>query len=438
MIRMTAAHAQWPIENDAIFEIAGRAKKAQAELGRDKVIDATIGAIMDDDGNLVCLDTVYTELKNLPNARMAAYAMIEGQPEFLTAAEKACFAEYRPKGFIRSVATPGGTGGVKHAVWNYTDEGDDILVADWFWSPYKTIAEEGGRGLRTFRLFNEQGGFDVKDFEEKYGELIREQKRALVILNTPAQNPTGYSLSDDEWDQVLAVLKKLAEDKENKIILLVDTAYIDYAGVGTERRAYFGKFGDLPENIFVMIAFSMSKGYTMYGFRSGALIGISSVEDIAIDFFYSCMHASRANWSNGTRSAMETLIEIDRDPAKKAAYEKERDHWKTVLQTRAEAFVKAAAEVGLEILPYRDGFFTTIPYHHPKKLVEKLTEKNLYAVALRKGVRFAICAVDMPNCAKAPAIIKEAMDELHQERLAKGASGCCNGGHGGGCCGKHK
>ncbi len=417
MIRMTAEHSQWPIVNDPIFEIASRAKAAQAKFGRENVINATLGAITDDAGNLVCFDTVYRLYKNLPDALIAGYATIEGQADFLTAIEKACFAQYRPQGFIRSVATPGGTGGIKHAVWNYTNAGDDILVADWFWSPYRTIAEEGGRGLRTFRLFNERGGFDIEDFEAQYTKLLEEQKRAVVIINTPAHNPTGYSLSDEEWDQVLAILKKLSQDPENKLILVVDTAYIDFAGQGTDQRAFFKKFENLPQNLFAMIAFSMSKGYTMYGQRSGALIGISSCEDIAEDFFYACLHASRANWSNGTRGAQELLIALDKDAEKLAAYEQERNEWKNILQKRAAAFVKSADEVGLEILPYRDGFFTTIPYHHPKKLVEKLTEKNMFCVALQKGVRFAICAVDENVCAKSPAIIKSATDELAAEPL---------------------
>lgn len=424
MIRMTAEHAQWPIENDAIFEIAGRAKQAQDTLGRENVINATLGAIMDDEGNLVCLDAVYSVLKSLPNARIAAYAQLAGQPEFLTAIEAACFAQYRPDAHIRSVAIPGGTGGLKHAVWNYTNKGDDILVADWFWSPYKTISEEGGRGLRNFRLFNDQGGFDIEDFDEKFTQLVKDQKRALTILNTPAHNPTGYSLSDEEWDKVIEILKKnAAADPENKIILVVDTAYIDYAGEGTSQRAFFKKFENLPENIFVMIAFSMSKGYTMYGLRMGALVGISAVEDIVVDFYYACLHSGRASWSNGTRAAMETLIDIHQDPSKLKSYEEERNHWKDVLRKRANAFVKAAEEVGLEILPYRDGFFTTIPYHHPKQLVEKLTEYNMYAVALKKGVRFAICAVDEKNCAKAPSVIKKALDELAATKSSTGG-GC--------------
>lgn len=413
MNRMTAQHAQWPLVSDPIFEIAGRAKAAQAKFGKENVVDATIGAIMDDEGKLICFDSVYDVLKNLPNEKLAAYAPIAGTPEFLEAIQTITFAEYKPDAYTRAFATPGGSGGLKIAVWNYTDLGDDILVADWFWGPYKTISEDAGRGLRTFQLFDENNNFNIQDFKEKYTKLVEDQKRALVILNTPAHNPTGFSISDAEWDQVIEIMQNLAsKDEENRIILVVDTSYIDYAGKGTDQRKFFAKFSKLPKNMLVMVTASMSKGYTMYGQRIGAIIGISSSEDIVEDFFFSASHAGRANWSNGTRGAMETLVAIEKDPAKRAAFEEEKEACKVLLQKRGAAFVNAAKEVGLEILPYFDGFFVTMPYKDPKALQEKLTEYNIYTVALARGVRFAICAVDESVCAKAPAIIKKAVDEL--------------------------
>ena len=410
--RMTAKHAQWPRENDPIFEIAGRAKDAQAKFGRENVIDATIGALVDDEGALICMESVYSTLKALPNARIAAYAALAGQPDFLKAVEKACFREFRPEAHIRTVATPGGTGSIKHAVWGYTNPGDKILVADWHWSAYGTIAGDVGRSLTHHKLFDENGNFNTASFKENFEALVDEQKRVLTIINSPAQNPTGYSLSDEEWDSVLDIMKAKAQNKENKLILFVDTAYIDFAGEGFERREFFKKFTNLPENILIIVGYSMSKGYTMYGLRSGAAIGISSNEDVVEDFYYACLHAGRANWSNGTRGAMEVMTEIESDTEKLEAYEKEVLMYKKMLRARAAAFVKASAEVGLEILPYRDGFFTSIPHANPKAVVEKLTEHNIFAVPLKMGVRFAVCAVSEENCAKAPALIKKAIDAL--------------------------
>ena len=411
---MVANHAIWPRENDAIFGLAAKAKEALDKYGIENVINSTLGALVDDDGNLICLDTVYSELKSLPNADIAAYAQVAGQPDFLEAIQNACFKGYKPDAYIKAVATPGGTGSIRHAIWNYTNPGDSVLVCDWFWSPYVTISEEFGRTVSTFELFNEKGEFNTTSFKEKFEDLLKKQKRLVTILNTPANNPTGYSLSDEEWDEVLNIAKENAKDPENRIILVVDVAYIDYAGIGMERRKFFTKFSNLPDNIFIIVAHSMSKGYTMYGMRSGAAIGISSNKDVADEFYYSAMHANRANWSNGTRAAMSVMTNIAKDPEKTKAYEEEVDKTKTMLRNRAKAFVEASKEAGLEILPYRDGFFVSIPCKDAKKASDELIKENLFVVALKKGLRFAVCAVSEEKCKVSPAIIKKVLDNLEK------------------------
>ena len=75
-------------------------------------------------------------------------------------------------------------------------------------------------------------------------------------------------------------------------------------------------------------------------------------------------------------------------------------------------FVEGAKECGLEILPYRDGFFTSIPCDNPMKACEELAKENLYLVPLKMGLRFAVCAVEESKCKKAPAIIKEVLDRI--------------------------
>ena len=407
---MVVSHAKWPEENDAIFGLAAKAKAAIDKYGKDNVIDSTLGALADDEGNLICLETVYNELKSLPNAAIAAYAQVAGQEDYLEAVPNACFREYRPDAYIRAVATPGGTGAVRHGIVNYTNPGDSILVCDWFWSPYVTISEEFGIKVQNYELFNENNQFNIKSFKEKFEELLNKQKRLVTVINTPANNPTGYSLSDEEWDEVLNIAKEQAKDPEKKIVLLIDVAYIDYAD--TSRRKFFTKFSNLPENIFVLVAYSMSKGYTMYGMRSGAAIGISSKEEIVNEFYFTCMHANRANWSNGTRGAMSVMTNIAKSPEKTKAYEEEVAKYRTMLRNRANAFVEGANECGLEILPYRDGFFVSIPCSNAKEASAELIKENLFVVALKKGLRFAVCAVSEEKCRIAPAKIKAVLDKL--------------------------
>ena len=148
-LSMVADHARWPRENDIIFNLSERAQKSSEEIGKEKVINATIGALMDDDGNLITIKNVYDQFKTLPNDEIAAYASIAGQDDYKEAVKKVCFAGNDPKGHIRVVASPGGSGAIKLAVWNYTNEGDVILTSDWYWSPYSIIGEEAGRGVKT-------------------------------------------------------------------------------------------------------------------------------------------------------------------------------------------------------------------------------------------------------------------------------------------------
>ncbi len=411
-VSMVAKHAKWPAKADAIFAIAGKAEAAIKQFGKENVTNSTLGALMDDDGKLIAFESVFGVLKDMPNEEISAYAPIAGMPEYLKAVEETFFAGYKPEGHIRVVATPGGTGALKVAMWNYTEEGDEVLTSDWYWSPYQTICEEAGRKISTFQLFSEEGNFNVADFKEKFKAILNKQDCVMTILNTPAQNPTGYSISDDEWDEILAFLKEEAKNPEKKIILLIDTAYIDFAGVGDERRAFFTKLSNLPENIFTMAAFSTSKGYTMYGLRLGALIGISANKDIADEFNIASLHSGRANWSNGNRGGMVAVSEIFKSKALTEAYTLEKNVNKALLRKRADAFVEAAKEVDLELLPYRDGFFVSLPCDKPYEISEALVEKNIFMVPLGKGIRFAVCAVSEDKCRRAPKVIKEVMDRF--------------------------
>ena len=156
---MVAKHARWPKENDIIFNLSERAQRAEKLVGKENVINATIGALMDDEGKLITMKSVYDEFKSLPNNEISAYASIAGQDDYKEAVKKVCFQGNDPKAHIRVVASPGGSGAIKLALWNYTNLGDIILTSDWYWGPYKIIAEEAGRDVENFELFNEEGSF---------------------------------------------------------------------------------------------------------------------------------------------------------------------------------------------------------------------------------------------------------------------------------------
>ena len=72
--------------------------------------------------------------------------------------------------------------------------------------------------------------------------------------------------------------------KGKRLSILVDIAYIDFAGEKHATRAFMQKFAGLPENILTLFAFSMSKAYTFYGQRCGALIALSANKTVIDEF----------------------------------------------------------------------------------------------------------------------------------------------------------
>ena len=394
-------------KEDKIFGINNRAKAMIAEEGKEKVVNATIGALLDDDGELIVLSSVNDVFKKLSPKEFAEYAPISGTPEFKKAVKQDALRGYEPKGFVEASATPGGTGAIRNTIANYTDRGDSLLVADWYWSPYGTIAAEQGRKVETFTFFNDERKFNAEDFRAKAESLLSKQQRLVIILNTPAHNPTGYSLTTEDWNNVKTVLESLPADK--KITLLVDTAYIDFAGDEEEYRSFLPILEEMPENVLTLISHSLSKAYTLYGMRCGALICLAKTEEIAEEFKRVCEFSSRASWSNCARAPQAILSKIYSDPELKAKVFEERQGYREMLLRRGRAFEKAAAECGLEMVPFDAGFFASIPCSNPDEVAARLEKEGIFLVPLAKGLRVSVASVSEEVCCSLPARILAAM-----------------------------
>lgn len=397
-------------QEDKIFGISNRAKKMIAEEGADKVINATIGSLLDDDGRLIVLSSVDKVFRELDPQDYADYAPIGGTPAFREAVKKAAFGSYEPKGFTEAVATPGGTGTLRNVIANYSEPGDKIITSDWHWAPYNTIAGEIGRSVATFELFTADRKFNWESFRETVNGLLESQQSLVVILNTPAHNPTGYSLTLEDWDNVVRVLTEAAETGK-AIALVVDAAYIDFAGDEEEYRIFLPKLEELPANVLPIIAYSLSKTYTLYGTRCGAMICMAKTKEIADEFRRVCEYSSRGSWSNSARVGQVILSKIYADKELLRKVDEERAYYRDMLLARGRAFEEEAEKAGLETVPFDAGFFVSIPCDDPDAISAELEKQGLFIVPLAKGLRVSVASVSEEKCRKIPAMIKAAMDE---------------------------
>jgi aromatic-amino-acid transaminase len=397
---------------DKVFKISGMAKARAAEVGKENIVNATTGAFLDGNGKLMTLKTVEAVAKEIPFYESCEYASIEGSAEFIEASIDAAFREYRPDAIIRGVATAGGTGGIHHAIFNYLEDGDAVLVMNRYWAAYKSICRETNRRLETFPMFTEDWKFNVQGCVDKLYEIAEQQTNVMLIMNTPANNPTGYNVKTDEWEVIMNALNDIANNGKNNVVLVMDIAYIDFAA--PEAREMFQMFNNLPANFLVLVAFTMSKSYAMYGYRLGCLLCVTSSEEEAEAFLDINKFSCRATWSNSSRMGMLVMERINQNPELKAAFRAEQEELRMSLLNRANLFIKEAAEVNLTVCPFDSGFFVTIPTLKAEELAAELRKDDIFMIPLgdgaNAGLRVALCALPEEKITGMAAKIKAAMD----------------------------
>lgn len=382
---------------DLAFSINAKVKAAQAKFGKENVINAVLGTLADDEGNIIALDSFYKRLETMDRGLIASYAPIEGEKAFRESVIDLLFDDSRPDAYMEVVSTPGGTGAIRNGIFSYADIGDPVICHDYFWQPYQKMCIEFDRDFRTYNFFTKDFKFDLEAYKACQDQALKDHDRLVSIINSPGNNPTGYSLSDEEWDRVLEISKE-AVAKGKKITLIIDVAYIEFAGHG-EQKKFFKKFSNLPENLMVLVAFSMSKAYTAYGLRSGAVVGISSSKEVIDDFKEAMATSARVNWSNGVHAPQLILVDLAKDE-NKGEYDKELASLKAMLKERADVFVKEVADHKIDIIPYFGGFFAFVPTDKAFEITEKLEKENIFTIPSAKGIRIALCATNKKDVVK--------------------------------------
>lgn len=383
------AHQGRPTD-DPIFAL-NREATTRAKAG-ESIINATLGAAMNDDGTLAILKSAAQAVRDVSAETFAGYAPITGAPAFLNAVMDDLFGdEPELRASAIAAATPGGTGALRHAVVNFLEAGQALLTTSYFWGPYQTIADEAERRVETFNMFAADGTFDVDALDAAVERQLATQKRVLLFLNDPCHNPTGFSMHADEWKKVAAVLSKHAASGKGTVTLLCDTAYTAYSA--GHPRAFLKELRPLLGQVALLFAWSASKTYTMYGLRVGAIVACiaDATERKATEaaFAYSC----RGTWSNCNHGGLAAVTRLLTDPALKSTCDAERAVLKDTLFRRVAAFNQAATPQGLKYPRYEGGFFVTVFAQDAAERAIRMKEKGVFVVPQKAALRVALCSV---------------------------------------------
>ncbi len=370
----------------------------------ESIVNATVGALLSDDGTLAILPTMTKLIAEVPATEWATYAPISGSGPFLKAVMDDLLGTSKPlRAAAVAVATPGGSGALRHAIGNYLERGDALLTTSYFWGPYQTLADEADRRVETFRMFDDQGALDVGALDEKLATLLATQKRVLLFLNDPCQNPTGYSMSKRDWERTREVILRHAAT--GPITVLLDIAYSEYAAGsgegGPSAQLLLQEIEPLIGKVALLFAWTASKSFTHYGLRVGALVAVIGDEAERKATENALSYSSRGTWSNCNRGGMYAVMKALTDPTAKAACIAERKSLQELLQRRVDAFNRAAREVGLSYPRYEGGFFVTVfPKGNAQEKAKSMRDQGVYVVPTQGALRVGLCSVaekDVPR-----------------------------------------
>lgn len=187
-----------------------------------------------------------------------AYANSQGVAELLDALAgyyKRIGLDFDRKNLL---VTDGGSEAINMLMTAILDEGDEVIMAEPFYTNYKTFVGQAGGKVVAIPTTAEDGyQYAVK---EKIENVITPRTKAICIINPG--NPTGKVLTKDEMKLIVDIA--LAHD----LFIIADEVYREFVYDGKEMTT-FGLFKEAEQN--VIIVDSVSKRFSACGARIGSI-----------------------------------------------------------------------------------------------------------------------------------------------------------------------
>ncbi|KMQ51990.1 Aspartate aminotransferase [Chitinispirillum alkaliphilum] len=334
----------------------------QTAQAKTKSINATIGISLEDNGMPMVLESI-DRMLNIQKQSFS-YAPSYGNPEMRSMWKEMLYRKnpsLKEKPFSLPVVTSALTHGLSMAGHLFVENGDSIICPDLYWENYDLIFKQTyGARLETFPTFCDDEKFNI-EYLEKH---ITGQKvgKKIVMLNFP-NNPSGYTVSEQEAEQIKDLLVKAA-DNGNDIIVFIDDAYFGLVyEKGILKESIFSLLADAHERILAVKFDGPTKEDYVWGFRVGF---VSFASARSTPQLYSALEsklagAIRGNISNASNLSQNLLLEAYRDDS----YQAQKLEKFEILQKRYRKIRQIFSEhpeyaTLFKPLPFNSGYFMCV------------------------------------------------------------------------------
>jgi aromatic-amino-acid transaminase len=230
---------------------------------------------------------------------------------------------------------------------------------------------------------------DVEALDRELRALLARQGRATLLLNDPCHNPTGYSMSDEDWRAVGQVIEACVS--LGPISVVLDSAYAAFSEGSLERPVQ--ALAGLSSRVLLAFCWSASKTFLLYGQRVGALVVVPPTTDDMAEIEGALLYACRGTWSNGNHAGMLASTRLLADPVLRPEVDAQRARVRGLLDERVSRWNAVARPLGLAYPRYDGGFFVTVTSSDPARHAAALREQDCFVVPVAGALRVALCSV---------------------------------------------
>lgn len=280
------------LEPIAVDTILGLMAAYRADPDPRKV-DLGVGVYRNDRGETPVLNAVQrAESALLASQTTKAYVGSIGNPGFNQAMERLVFGADHPAlsaGRVRTVQAPGGCGALRLGaeIIRTASPGSLVHVPTPTWANHTPLLSGAGLKLESYPYFDAATG--GVQFNHMIAALERLPAGAVVLLHASCHNPTGADLSEGQWREILALVKR------RHLLPFIDMAYQGLGdGLDADALAIRLFSSELPE---VVCAVSCSKNFGLYRERTGALHVITETPAGAEATLSNLVRIARGIWS---------------------------------------------------------------------------------------------------------------------------------------------
>lgn len=370
---------------DPIFDLTDRFKRDP----NPRKVNLGVGVYQNEQGQTPFLEVV-EKARVMVNQKipLAGYQPIDGNASYNRLVGGLIFGEPINSGSqCVCVQTPGGTGALRVGAEFYRHYlGASVAwVSKPTWVNHGKILEAAGLKVEEYPYLGSDGL--TLDFELMKTALRRMPARSVVLLHACCHNPTGVDLTLDQWREVLEIVR------EGGLLPFFDFAYQGFASGIDEDAAPVRMFA--AEGVEFIAAYSLSKNFSMYGERLGALAVATGSAERAERVLADVKATIRAMYSNPPTYSSKLVVAILEDTALRAEWEANVTAMRDRIKKMRHRLVNGLAARGIN-LPHilgQNGMFSFsgLGASHAEKLER---EHSVYMV---KSGRICVAALNEGN-----------------------------------------